>query len=257
MTLPYVFASATTIVSSQFDTNFDAVAALGFLPCTIAGTGNYTFTPVTGTSPNVSTYSSPLYISGVASGTNAGAVTAQVNSIGFLPVYKDTVSGPIPLTGGEIVSGNQLLLMYDAALNSGAGGFHLVSANVNAVTGYLPLAGGTLTGPLAAPTITSVAKLSFGAASTSSITRAISAAVSTVFPTIAAGATSDYSFSVAGVKAGDAPLFSTNGTTITTGVLVNTSVNSNNTVTLRAGNITGASVTNVTISGNLLILGNS
>ena len=77
--------------------------------------------------PSVPSYANYAVFSGVAAATNTGGTTVAVNSLSALTVYKDTVAGPVALSGGEIVAGNVLYLIYDSALNTGAGGFHLNS----------------------------------------------------------------------------------------------------------------------------------
>ena len=46
--------------------------------------------------------------------------------------------GPVVLSGGEIVINNAISLRYDAALNSGAGGFHLTSSTAVTSTPIAP-----------------------------------------------------------------------------------------------------------------------
>jgi hypothetical protein len=67
-----------------------------------------------------------MLFTGIAAATNTSAVTAQVSGISGTPnVYKDTISGPVLLSGGEIIGLCAFGLFYDQALNAGAGGFHL------------------------------------------------------------------------------------------------------------------------------------
>jgi hypothetical protein len=47
-------------------------------------------------------------------------------------------AGPVALSGGEIVATNAIFLTYDAALNSGGGGFHLRSTMPLPPVGALP-----------------------------------------------------------------------------------------------------------------------
>ena len=124
MSLPYTFANLTTAQLSYLDANFAAVGALTPIPCGTAGTNALALTPLAN-SPTVTQYANYGAFSGVVAVTNTGAVTAQVSSLPVLSVYKDTAAGPTALTGGELVAGNAFYLVYDAALNSNAGGFHL------------------------------------------------------------------------------------------------------------------------------------
>jgi len=56
--------------------------------------------------------------------TNTGSATVAPGGGSGISVLKDTVSGPTPLTGGELVAGNVVVLLYDAT----RGAFHLVDA---------------------------------------------------------------------------------------------------------------------------------
>ena len=62
--------------------------------------------PITG-------YGTGLAISFEAGFTNTGAMTVNVSSKGAVSVYKDSPTGPIPLTGGEVVAGNIVSMRYD------------------------------------------------------------------------------------------------------------------------------------------------
>lgn len=60
----------------------------------------------------------PAYAAGqsvafVAGFTNTGAMTINVSNKGAVSVYKDSPTGPIPLTGGEVVAGNIINVRYD------------------------------------------------------------------------------------------------------------------------------------------------
>lgn len=65
----------------------------------------------------------------VAPATNPVGANIAVGSLASLPAYRDTPAvGPIGLIGDEISQGNLIRAIYDAALNSGAGGFHILPA---------------------------------------------------------------------------------------------------------------------------------
>lgn len=84
---------------------------------TSTGTGNaqvVTATTFTATNGQIVTY--------IAGFTNTGAVTLNAGT-GPIPVDKDTSFGPVPLTGGEIVAGNSVTVVYDSI----GGIFHMVS----------------------------------------------------------------------------------------------------------------------------------
>lgn len=116
---------------SALDNNFTTFGALVPIPCGIAGTNTLTLTQNAAglvPTPAISAYTTDMVFAGIAASTNTGSVTATVGSVGAVNVYKDTASGPALLTGGEIVALNAISLRYDAALNTGAGGFHLISS---------------------------------------------------------------------------------------------------------------------------------
>lgn len=152
MSLPFVFATATTAAGIDIDNDLNAVGLLGTIPCTVSGTNALTLTPsttVAGTPP-VSGLQALLRFSGIAAAANTGAVTANVAGLGILNVYKDTPTGPTALTGGELYTGNEFVLIYDATLNSGNGGYHVDTtpgASLGTVTSVVAgsgLAGGTI-----------------------------------------------------------------------------------------------------------------
>lgn len=152
MSLPTLFANLTLATGAELDGNFAALGAISTIPCGVTGTNNIALTPLDNT-PTVPAYLNYMQFSGIAAGDNTGAVTAGINSLPSLPVYKDTPAGPVLLTGTEIQQGCLFVLTYDSALGAG-GGFH-VQTGINSSAGtYLPLAGGTLTGVLAGTAMT-------------------------------------------------------------------------------------------------------
>lgn len=77
-------------------------------------------------------------ISFVAGFTNTGATTLNPGT-GVISVLKDTAAGPVGLTGGEIVAGNVVQVIYSSA----TGTFHLVSYPQG--TTFASITTGTLT----------------------------------------------------------------------------------------------------------------
>lgn len=123
------------------DNNFVTFGALVPIPCSIAGTNTLTLTQSAAglvPTPAIQGYSTGMVFIGVAAGNNTGPVQAQVGSSGLLNVYKDSVAGPVLLIGSEIFGNNAISLLYDAALNSGAGGFHLITSTAINGTTILP-----------------------------------------------------------------------------------------------------------------------
>jgi hypothetical protein len=126
MALPTLFANNTAPTGPQLDADLAALGALTLLPGTITGTNTLTLTLLTNV-PTISAYANYMTFTGIAAATNTGATTVQVGSLAALNVYKDTAAGPVVLSGGEIRANCTISLRYDSALNSGSGGFHLIS----------------------------------------------------------------------------------------------------------------------------------
>jgi hypothetical protein len=146
------FENNLTNPLAGLDNNFTTFGALVPIPCGMSGTNALVLTQnAVGVvpTPTISGYSSLMLFTGIAAGTNSTSVTATVGSTGVLNVYKDTAAGPALLTGNEIVTGCAFSLQYDAALNSGAGGFHLISSTATAnnpiVASSVQVGGSTLT----------------------------------------------------------------------------------------------------------------
>lgn len=138
MALPWVFGSLTTgsQPASKLDDNFNALGAISSIPCTVTGTSAYTLVPVSGV-PTVAAYTQLQAYRGVVPNTSAGAVTAQVGALGFVNCYKATSSGPAAMSTGDAVANECYDFIYDVALNSGSGGFHVYNV--------LPPTGGSQT----------------------------------------------------------------------------------------------------------------
>lgn len=70
--------------------------------------------------------------------TNTGGVTINPSGFGNVSVVKDTASGPLPLTGGEIVQNNTISVIYSASGNV----FHLLNTSIATASGNAsPLCG--------------------------------------------------------------------------------------------------------------------
>lgn len=131
MALPTIFNNLTTNPSSLslFDANFNAVAAMGTTQCTATGTNTIALAQ-NANQPTLAAYVNYLAFSFVALNTSTGSVTANVNSIGALPVYlQDSVT---QAGSGNIVTGVYYEIIYNSALNSGSGGFQIISGNTAA-----------------------------------------------------------------------------------------------------------------------------
>lgn len=120
-----LFANVTELDTPNLDTNFNALANLSVIQGTLSGTNTITFTPTTA-GPTFSAYALNMIFAGIATATNTGATAFNAASIGTLSVYKDSPSGPVALTGNEIITDNYVGFAYDSSLAGGAGGFHLL-----------------------------------------------------------------------------------------------------------------------------------
>ncbi len=129
MTFPTIFANLPTGSSNLniFDTMFNVVGGMGCIFCTASGANTITLTLNTNM-PNVTAYANYQKFGFVAAADNTGAVTLNVNGIGALQAFgpggTNQLSYPQVLTVGTYYE-----FIYNSALNSGAGGFEIVSAN--------------------------------------------------------------------------------------------------------------------------------
>lgn len=130
-----LFAAATQATGQQLDDDLNLVSNQAPIPCSVAGANDLTLTLRSLIYP-VTAYIGNMQFSGVAASTNTTAMTARLGSLSQLPIYKDTTTGPVLLTGGELVSGNAFTLMYDSVLVGGA--FHLFTGTQNVATPINP-----------------------------------------------------------------------------------------------------------------------
>jgi len=166
LALPVVFATLASGNQplSLLDTQSNALAALGGIPCAAAGQNVIALTPFTNT-PTITSYPdlAPSFVFAAAQTSN-GAVTANVSLVGARNVYK--WNGSTQCGSGDIVAGLVYKLTPLLALNSGLGGFvadaigvnnniaelpFIISGGGSAITtgvkGYMPIPfGATITG---------------------------------------------------------------------------------------------------------------
>lgn len=239
------FANNATPNLSDLDQNFNAVFLLTPVPCTVAGTNALILTQNVATqasSGTIATYANGLQICGIAAQTNTGAVTAELGALPTLNVYKDTIAGPVALTGGEIVALCAFTLRYDSTLNSNAGGWHLIAG--------LNVSGNTISPALVRASI----GLQIGATTTPTMTGLLSATATLTYTAIVPGGSQDQSFTVAGLLSTDGlvmalPLPASTGIQLTPYFAAGNTVAG--TVTVRAANYTPAS----TITPGAITLG--
>ena len=253
MPLPFAFASVSNATGQNLDDDFNALGAITPIPVSVSGTNSLQLTPLINT-PTISTYVTYQPFVGQVAGTNTAPVNAAVGSLPFKPVFKDSPSGPVLLTGGEMVASNMFSLLYDPELDSLQGGFHLIIGQF-LVGNYLLLSGGTLTGLLTAPnitvtTLTTTGQLKVAAGQT--LVRMVSALVATQ-ANIPANSTVDQAVTLPGVAIGDAVII--NPPTLPAGVMVNASANGSNSVVIRWANVLGSQVNTATGNYRLTALG--
>lgn len=95
-----------------------------FIGGTSAGTNTIT---LANPSPNGFAYTAGYFVTFIAGGTNTGATTLNVNSLGAKNVFKQTSTGPAASTGGEIVIGQLTIAYYDGTQ------FEVFPANITPV----------------------------------------------------------------------------------------------------------------------------
>jgi hypothetical protein len=209
LSLPFQFANVTTLVTSQLDANYNALGALVPVVCSASGFNAIVLTPLAN-NPTISAYANYMLFSYVSGGFNSGPATAQVLGLAALPIYKDVGSGPVPLVENEIVVGCPVLLLYDSALNSGNGGFHLRSDQTTVTT----------------------------------LTNAVSASASIAWPNIPANTSSVSTIPVTGCAVGDCVTLGFPAS-VPLGIAFFGWVSTLGTVTLQVSNMSGASITPV------------
>lgn len=126
MALPHSFAAVTSATGQQLDDNFAADGALTTILCTAAGANSIVLTPAAN-APACTAYGLPYpyRFSFVAAGTSSGSVTVAVGALAALPLYLPT---GVQAGSADLTSGFYYEAAYVASLNSGSGGFQLVSA---------------------------------------------------------------------------------------------------------------------------------
>lgn len=278
MALPNIFAAQTAPNLIELDQNFAALGLLAPIPCSVSGTNALVLTPLVNV-PSVPAYANYSPFTCIASATNTGAATAQVGSLAALAIYKDTPSGPTPLTGGEVPQNNLISLTYDSTLNAGSGGFHLRSVGGGTVTQIIAgtgLTGGTITGSgtigISATGVTagtygggaSIPVIAFNAqgqatsVTTAAITfpwtRYLTGSASLTFGLIAGGASSDQTISVAGCAVNDKVILGPPAA-VTAGIVFAAWVSAAGTVTVRAANVTAVGITPAVATYSVITIG--
>jgi len=121
-----LFASQTSPTLPTLDANLGYLGAMSITPCTAVGTNALTVTQGTNL-PTQAGLVQSMCFSWICPNTNTSAATATIGTFPSLNIYKDSEAGPVVLTGGEMVAKCLVTVQYDAALNVGAGGYHMLS----------------------------------------------------------------------------------------------------------------------------------
>lgn len=249
MALPTIFGSLSgSIALSLLDTNFAAVGALGVLPNTVTGSNTLALTQTANT-PTIGAFANYLVLSAITGATNTSAVTAALGTITARNVYKDTAFGPVTLSGGEMRSLNAMQLMFDSALNGGTGGFH-----------YRGGAGAEIVGQTLVPTALAVVPPgtlgSLGTLNASLHAMLINQTTrqgTVTFTVLPANETQDSVFALPGCAAGDNLLITPTATVAVMGVGYTGFIAAAGTVTVRAYNVTAASIAAASLGGTFRI----
>lgn len=125
--------------ASLFDTQFANVAGWATVACSASGTNAITLTPLlSGFVPQP--YADHMAFAFRAAADSTGAVTLGVGSQPQKPVFG--ADGVSQLGAGAVLAERVYVAVYNSALNSGAGGWHLSAAGV--ASGVVPVSlGGT------------------------------------------------------------------------------------------------------------------
>lgn len=229
------FANDTTPALPDLDQNFKAIGLLTPIPCSVAGTNTLTLTQNgagQAASITVAGYGNGLQVCGIAAQTNTSAATAALGALPALNIYKDSVAGPVALTGSEIIAACAFTLRYDSALNSSAGGWHLITS--------VPTQGNTITPALVRASV----GLQLGATTTPTLTGILSASATLTYTSVVPNSAQDQSFTVAGLLSTDGlamtlPLPNSTGLSFSAYFAAGNTVAG--TVTVRCANFTAAS----------------
>jgi hypothetical protein len=135
---------------SALDALANGIAAGTSVPCSATGTNGISLTPLSGF-PALTSYTELVGFRFVAVGNSTGAVTAQYNGLGFLPVYH--ADGVTQANVADLVSGQQYIVTFHQALNGALGGFFLESPSLPVVTQPWSTPGGRLTLVSATPVL--------------------------------------------------------------------------------------------------------
>lgn len=281
-----LFANLTAPTGPELDGNFTAFAVFGNIPCTVSGTNALTLVQNANT-PTLTQLTSYIRFTGTFAATNNGAMTVQIGSFGVLPAYQDGPSGPTAFVGGECIIGNMFSAIYDPALNSGNGGYHIgtgtqlaggtIAGNLALSSGVLSVLGGSLGASLSSTLLTgnsltvsallsnySLSSIGVGTLSSvqfgnlgstlATLTRMVSALSTVVFSVTPANLTQDQNIVVAGAQVRDAIMLGI-GSSIPAGAGFTGFCGTLGTVTVRLLNPTASSISLTSMTVRAVCMG--
>lgn len=113
---------------SQWDQSLADMGKLGAIPCTAAGTNAVTLTQAAANfSPTIIAYQNYQLFSFVPAANSTGLLTVALGSLGALKLYR--ADGVTQATTGDLSSTSVVIIVYNSALNSAAGGFQIVGSS--------------------------------------------------------------------------------------------------------------------------------
>jgi hypothetical protein len=127
VTWPTIFANLAggNQPLALFDAMFNQVAQMVAIPTTASGANTITLTPI-GSAPALANYQNFSSMRFVAVANSTAAITAQYQALGFVNVYLS--DGLTQAGAGNIIGGQEYVLVFAQFLNGGAGGMFLESA---------------------------------------------------------------------------------------------------------------------------------
>lgn len=233
-----LFANEQNPTGPQLDGDLSQLAQMGWTGCTVSGSPN---TVILTTDPNkpvpslLQNYQAYFFI---PISTNTANVTIQVNSFSPLPVYKDNAAGPNVLGGGEIVQNCAYVAVFDQTLNAGGGGFHIFACGVITNTSLLP----------------NQIQLLFNGVPGSALTRLLSATYTVGYTVIPANSTQDQVVILTSAALNDIVGHGLQAS-VPAGLLFQGRVPAAGSITLRAANITAASIAAFTATVHISAMG--
>lgn len=128
MAYPTIFNSLASGAQplSLFDTMFSVLGTMAVVQCTASGTNTIALAPNTNM-PTQAAYATDQLYGFIAANTTTGAITINVSSLGAKNLYK--IDGVTQAGSDDILSGSYYMVVYNAALNSAAGGFQIASSS--------------------------------------------------------------------------------------------------------------------------------